>query len=356
MRVVIVGNSNCVFKFGFSKLIRDVFEEAGHEVFNLSVGGSCSLFHIYTLHTNRELIEGADIVILDSMIIDTYHHRRGLLSDEQIATSIHDMYASYAALDALIVSVYFPSMAFVGRHRDAHIYSTHRKACDTYNIAVVDIYEELDDISEFESFFMKDSHIKVEFSQKIAELLAQHLLAQNEIDTRPKCSVVEDPYKTTDLNEAPLDALETAEMSSKFFDKTAGILDRPIDLGAFAGSRLMGVFQWNRNDGSRLRLTGETRPDVIRQLRAQFALFDVFPSEPEIVHNSQLSPAEEHEETTEGMKRANVKDSFGTPHLMGMLFKALDTDLTTEIAMHAKDKGRMDLTPIISGKIFVVED
>ena len=78
MNVAIVGNSNCVFKDGFSSGVESYAKQCGGAVKNYSLGGSCSGFHIFAYHEKYSELLSSDLVIIDSHVIDSFHMRRGV--------------------------------------------------------------------------------------------------------------------------------------------------------------------------------------------------------------------------------------------------------------------------------------
>ncbi len=351
MHAVIVGNSNCVFRFGFSKVVTDRLTPEGIDVYNISMGGSCSLFHIHMWHQHRELLETADLVILDSMIIDIYHTRKNALSSSQVERSIDDMYAFYSTLRGRVVSVYFPSMAYVRSFRDLDVYTFHRKSCQQYGIDVLDIYQEVEKHEgPLEELFMKDSHLHLPYSTAVAEMLCDHLLDGGGLAGRPGGKdrrVENDPYRSLTLDDPLFFDLERVTHSSKHTTRSVAVLDRAVSLRRFAGLSTMGVFQWNKEGDARMALRD---PDAafVKQLRGGFAVFDAFTAEPIVDAQTEVMPVGEDEAPTEAPYKEPSDGPLLTPHVMGFLFREPDG----EVMVSSSPDGSVELTPLIEDRIF----
>lgn len=351
MHAVIVGNSNCVFRFGFSKIVTERLGAEGIDVYNLSMGGSCSLFHVHMWHQHRQLLETADLVILDSMIIDLYHRKKGALSADQVERSINDMYALYSTLPGRVVSVYFPSMAYVRSFRDLDVYEFHRKSSQLHGIDVVDIYAEVDKHQgDLEDLFMKDSHLHLKYSTAIADLLCDHLLSEGELVDRapaPDRRVVVDPYQSLTLDDPLFFDLARVTHRSKHTTRTVAVLEDAIPFRRFAGLSAMGVFQWNKEGDARLALTGADEP-FIKQLRGGFAVFDAFTAEPVVGTDTEVRIAGEDEPPSEPPHKEPTDGPLLSPHVMGFLFRQPGQ----EVVLAGGPRSAVELTPVIEDRIF----
>lgn len=354
MHAVIVGNSNCVFRFGFSKVVIDRLTAEGYDVYNLSMGGSCSLFHVHMFHQYRQLLETADLVILDSMIIDLYHRKKGTLSADQVERSINDMYALYSTLPGRVVSVYFPSMAYVRSFRDVDVYEFHRKSTQLHGIDVLDIYAEVDKHQgDVEELFMKDSHLHLEYSTKIGELLCDHLLSEGELTDRapaPDRRVVVDPYVSLTLDDPLFFDLARVTHKSKHTTRTVAELEGAIPFRRFAGLSVMGVFQWNKDGDARLALDGLDGADepFVKQLRGGFAVFDTFTAEPVVGVETEVRVASEDDAPSEPPFKEPTDGPLLSPHVMGFLFRQPGQ----EIVLGGGPRSAVELTPVIEDRIF----
>lgn len=354
MHAVIVGNSNCVFRFGFTKVVTERLAAEDIDVYNLSMGGSCSLFHVHMWHQHRQLLETADLVILDSMIIDIYHRRKNALSADQAERSINDMYALYSTLPGRVVSVFFPSMAYVRSFRDLDVYEFHRKSTQLHGIDVLDIYAEVDKHEgDLEDVFMKDSHLHLKYSTAIAELLCDHLLSEGELRDRgpaPDRRVVVDPYQSLTLDDPLFFDLARVTHKSKHTTRTVAVLEDPVPFRRFAGLSAMGVFQWNKGGDARLAIDGLHGADepFVKQLRGGFAVFDAFTAEPIVGSATEVRVGGEEDPPSEPPYKDPTDGPLLDPHLMGFLFRQPGQ----EIVLAGGPRSAVDLTPTIEDRVF----
>ncbi len=348
MLAVVVGNSNCVLRRGFGESLADRFVRAGHEVVNLSIGGSCSLYHIYAWHERRELLAAADLVLLDSMIIDAGHRRLRLLSADQARRAIDDMYALYSSLPGRVVSVFFPTRTYVTSFRELEVYRFHCDSASRHGVDVLDIYREVERQpaapAGLDRLFRNSTHLRPRYGAAIAGALSDHLLEPGSAPAgRPPTArtVMNTPYLVASIEEEPFAGLARVVHSTHYMTRTAAVVDRELPLERFAGLRAMGAFHWNKAGESRLAIRGRAAP-YVKQLRGEYALFAAFTAEPMIDSDDRLDRALAPTPVTEPPR---IEGAVLEPHLLGLLFKRPGADVV--VGPPGDVSG--DLTPLIEG-------
>lgn len=321
VRAVIVGNSNCVLRRGFGEVLSRRLADAGHEVVNLSIGGSGSLYHVYAWHAHRALLESADLVVLDSLVMDTSHQRLRLLSSDQVQRAIDDMYALYGALPGRVVSVLFPTQRYVDSYRDLEAYQAHRASAARHGTDVLDLYPLVEGpAASGADLFLNDNHLRPRHVAPIAKALGDLLLRPGALDRGGASAgrtVVTDPYACATVDDEPFAALARRTHASQHLTRTVAVLDREVSLASFAGLAAMGAFHWNRDGESRVVLRGSAG-DYVKQLRGEYALFASFTAEPVLAPGSTLGPASEVLLVTEPPR---IEAPVLAPHLLGLLLK-----------------------------------
>jgi|GEM_PF-3188846 len=347
---VIVGNSNCVLRRGFGEVVSRRLTGGGHEVVNLSIGGSGSLYHVYAWHAHRTLLESADLVVLDSLVMDTSHQRLRLLSPDQVRLAIGDMYALYATLPGRVVSVLFPTERYVDGYSDLDAYRAHRAAAELHGVDVLDLYRLVEEpAASGADLFLNENHLRPRYVAPIADALADLLLQAGELDrARPARTLVTDPYVQVAVDEEPFVALERRTHSSQHLTRSVAVLDREVSLSTFAGLSAMGAFHWNREGESRILLRGGAG-DYVKQLRGEYALFASFTAEPVLEAGSTLGPASADLPVTEPPR---IEAPVLVPHLLGLLLKR-----PAEVLQVAGDPGQgKDLAPsLVDSREWVIE-
>lgn len=254
LRSVIVGNSSCVLRRGFGEVVSRRLTETGHEVVNLSIGGSGALYHVYAWHAHHALLESADLVVLDSLVMDTSHQRLRLLPPEQVRRALDDMYALYATLPGLVVSVLFPTERYVDTYRDLEAYQAHRASAARHGVDVLDLYRLVErPAARGADLFLNDNHVRPRYVAPMADAFSEVLLRTGGLDrTRSARTLVTDPYVHVTVDEEPFISLERRTHSSQHLTRTVAVLDREVSMSSFAGLAAIGAFHWNRDGESRI--------------------------------------------------------------------------------------------------------
>ena len=348
MKIVIVGNSNCVFKFGISKAFIDTFNGGNDSVVNLSAGGSCCLYHIYTFMQHKETLESADLIILDSTIIDIFHRNKNLLTNSSATEYIHDMYCLYSSLPAKIISIIFPTKKYIKSRGNNHIYKEHLRLCSHFNIDCVDIYQELDSLLDPEPYFMKESHLGVQFSYKIGSILSQCFASNPKIfKSHPQSFIDDYKYVVIDSSNNIFKGSEKLTIQSSFKEEKVAILCMPISLEKAEKLMLMGVYQWNKDSETLLRLQIDDKKAITKNLRGGYALFDVIPDFP-LIKKDSLLKAEIRDNENHGSSSRD--QSLQYPQIIGILMRQ---EGKMKYKISNSQANSVDLNKEINGKVFV---
>jgi hypothetical protein len=316
MKVAIVGNSNCVFRNGLSSGVQQYVEGVGGSVENYSLGGSCCAMHIYTLHAKLEELRSADLVILDSLIIDTAHWRRGIIRHDELLSLIDDMYALFSRLPGQVVSLLFPGQKHVDNYRHLATYRAHRDAARKYGIDVVDLYRLIPHGVEDRSvFFMQPGHIRTDLAKEVGYRLAAICRGAA---ARGQGGELESPYRV--INEEVFDSLECLAVSSSHFSASCYRLDRNVPLSRVSGMSLVGALHWNKECSSKLVLSSPQEDDVV-QLRSRYAFFEVLNCKRRLTPSSAIRPGQESDEVTQRPAGNGNELKLGTPQLAGLLLR-----------------------------------
>lgn len=316
MKVAIVGNSNCVFRNGLTAGVQDFISGAGGSVENYSLGGSCCALHIYTLHAKLEELRTADLVLLDSLVIDTAHWRRGIIRHEDLLSLINDMYALYSALPGKVVSLLFPGQRYVSNYHNLATYRAHHEAAKKYGIDVVDLYRLIPSGERDNAeLFMQPGHIRTELSREIGYRLAA--FCQDAAASAEATEFVT-PYHV--VSEAVFAGLDSLNVSSSHFSVNCYSLDRDVPLAGLAGLNLIGALHWNKEYSAKLVVMSERKEDVV-QLRSRYAFFEVLNSKRRLSSGSSIRPGRECDDVTQRPAGNGNELEFGMPQLAGLLLR-----------------------------------
>lgn len=330
MNVAIVGNSNCVFRDGFSRGVERVVTAVGGNVVNYSLGGSCCALHLYTLHDKYDEIVSADLVILDSLVIDTFHWRRKIIKDEELFKLIDDMYALYAKLPGKVLSVLFPIKKYVGSYESLPTYKAHMIAAKKYGVDVVDLYRAMRKCrNDADEYFMQPSHLKLEIAKEVGIRVAKACKWGVREETKDYC---ESPYQV--IKGQVFDRLKRFNVESTLLNVECYQLDREVSLAAFEGSHLVGAMHWNKSCRSRVVVSVNESRDVI-PLRSKYAFFEVLNEKRKIDKASVVRPASLGEEPTQQSAGKNRESEYGLPQLIGLLVRRSGDVVARSVEQHS---------------------
>lgn len=341
MNVAIVGNSNCVFRNGFSHGVNKAVSRFGGVVNNYSLGGSCCALHIYTLHDKYADLRSADVVFLDSLVIDSFHWKRGIIRYDELLSLIDDMYALYSQLSAKVVAILFPVEKYINNHKSHKIYQAHCNSARKYGVDVVDLYNLFPKgLSDYSKYFMQPGHINVEIASDVGERITSSCLGMGanpgEVDEFSSLYEV--------VSDVLLSGLEKVHVESSYYTAECYKLDRNISLSPKIDKSLIGVFHWNKTEQSKFVLSSCGDDDVV-QFRSRYAFFEVLNARRKIQKDTEVRPGWRGESVTQKPAGKFREAGYGFPQLMGLL-------LRRDGEMSVKYIGQnSDLSPLV-GNVF----
>lgn len=335
MNIAIVGNSNCVFRNGFFSGVERYVESVAGKVRNYSLGGSCCALHIYTLHDKYTELCDSDIVILDSLVIDTFHWRRGIICHAEIVSLIDDMYALYSQLPAKVVSLLFPIETHVHDYRELPTYQAHIDSARRYGVDVVDLYSLLPPhLDDYSGYFKQQSHINAPLAEEVGYRVASICgeMSGDDVIVQPLCT----PYET--VTEEVFGELDGVSVESSYYKANCFRLDRDVRLEKYSGKNLVGMFHWNKTALSKFVLSSGESRDVV-QLRSKYAFFEVLSSRRRIRENTIARPGRHGERFTQRPAGKMRQEDYDVPQLVGMLVRADEAVVARKVGMHSDLSG-----------------
>lgn len=342
MNVAIVGNSNCVFRNGFAFGVESFVEQSGGVVRNYSLGGSCCALHIYTFHEKYSELCESNVIILDSLIIDSFHWKRGIINQDELVSLIDDMYALYSQLPAKVVSLLFPTDKYIGKHQYLPTYKAHRAAAKKYGVDVVDLYSLFPDGGDdFSRFFAQASHISLELASDIGYRVAS--ICSGMEKKKMADAIISSPYAV--VHDEVFGELERAFVSSSHYSANSYRLDREVGLQKVSGKNLVGVLHWNKSSVSKFVLSSGGGDDVIH-FRTRYAFFEVLNTRRVIEEGASVRPGGRDETVTQKPAGKNQGAEYGVPHLVGLLTRGSGKMRVQEVGVNE------DLSSLI-GDVFV---
>ncbi len=330
MNVAIAGNSNCVLRNGFTHGVEQFLSSCGGVIRNYSLGGSCCALHIYTFHDKYEELKAADVVVLDSLVIDTFHWKRGIIVESELLALIDDMYALYSSLPAKVVSIFFPIEKYVRSYEHLPTYKAHLSSAKRYGVDILDLYSLMSGKPEDCSrYFMQPSHIKENFACEIGYKLAEVCCKNSE--PSKKVNPVSSPYKV--IGDDLLSGLENISVKSSLYTANCYKLNSGVSLESVSGKNLVGVLHWNKDCVSRFVLSSECAEDVVH-FRSKYAFFEVLNSKRKIESDSIVRPGVRTENVTQTPAGKERVAEYGVPHLAGLLVRGCGVIATQMIGVN----------------------
>ncbi|HEB9355313.1 TPA: hypothetical protein RZK44_001664, partial [Campylobacter coli] len=174
-KFVLIGASNSMLFNG----LRAGLNQDNIELLNLSLGGASAIFPLYCVlrKKNRDIISMADLIILESNIIDMIH---GVDLYDKIDLILRNIFLTYNELSKLNKKFLVLLLPLLEKHSDYNIVETinnaHRMCCNEYGFNCVDaqsIYLK-NNIMDFYMTMMPDTRhqlqrIMYEFGKNIAD-------------------------------------------------------------------------------------------------------------------------------------------------------------------------------------------
>lgn len=327
MNVAIAGNSNCIFRNGFSHGVEQFLSGCGGAVRNYSLGGSCCALHIYTFHDKYEELMDADVVVLDSLVIDTFHWKRGIIDESELLALIDDMYALYSTLPAKVVSIFFPIEKYVRSYEHLPTYKAHLGSAKKYGVDFLDLYSLMSGRSgDCSRYFMQPSHIKENLASEIGYKLAE--VCCKNVRVGKKVYPLNSPYEV--IGGELLSGLESVSVESSRYKANCFKLDRGVSLESISGKSLVGAFHWNKDCVSRFVLSSDSAEDVVH-FRSKYAFFEVLNSKRKIESDSIVRPGVRTENVTQAPAGKERVAEYGIPQLAGLLVRGCEKISTMEL-------------------------
>ena len=335
MNVSVVGNSNCIFSNGFYSGVERYAASTSGVARNYSFGGSCCALHLYMLHDKYDMMCDSDVVILDSLVIDTFHWKRGVIRQEEIALLIDDMYALYSQLSAKVVSVLFPIEQHVHNYKQLPTYQAHIDAARRYGVDVVDLYELLPPRRvDYSGYFAQPGHITADIAEeagfRVASICGE--MAEDEVEEQS----LQTPYET--VSEEVFGEMDGVDVESSYYKASCFRLDRDVKMDNYSGKNLVGLFHWNKTALSKFVLSSEDGQDVI-QLRSKYAFFEVLNARRKIRKNTIARPGRNGETLTQAPAGKMRTAEYDVPQLVGMLIRADDEVAGNKVDMNSDLSG-----------------
>ncbi|MCV3549173.1 hypothetical protein L8X97_06915, partial [Campylobacter sp. CNRCH_2013_0671h] len=139
-KIVLLGASNSLILNGLQSGLRD----GNVLLHNLSIGGSSAISKIYILHkkNNIEIIKNADLVILETSIVDLYDVICEGISIEQSCRNIKWLFQELYFLNSKILNLLLFEKNFFNQHKEyaAIIHNVHKQCCRLYGINCIDMH------------------------------------------------------------------------------------------------------------------------------------------------------------------------------------------------------------------------
>lgn len=335
MNVAIVGNSNCVFRNGFFSGVERYVASTRGVVRNFSLGGSCCALHIYTLHDKYTELCDSDVVILDSLVIDTFHWKRGIICHAELVSLIDDMYALYSQLPAKVVSVLFPIEKHVQNYRQLPTYQAHIDSARRYGVDVVDLFSLLPPhLDDYSGYFAQPGHINADIADeagyRVASICGE--ITADDVAVRP----LRTPYEA--VNEEVFGVLDGVSVESSYYKANCFRLDRDVKMERYSGKNLVGLFHWNKTALSKFVLSSENSEDVI-QFRSKYAFFEVLNARRMIRKNTIARPGHHGDRLTQRPAGKMRQAEYDVPQLVGMLVRSDEEVAGNKVDMNSDLSG-----------------
>ncbi|AJC90209.1 hypothetical protein [Campylobacter subantarcticus] len=139
-KIVLLGASNSLILNGLQSGLRD----GNVLLHNLSIGGSSAISKIYILHkkNNIEIIKNADLVILETSIVDLYDVICEGISIEQSCRNIKWLFQELYFLNSKILNLLLFEKNFFNQHKEyaTIIHNVHKQCCCLYGVNCVDMH------------------------------------------------------------------------------------------------------------------------------------------------------------------------------------------------------------------------
>ncbi|MFB1646717.1 hypothetical protein, partial [Campylobacter molothri] len=139
-KIILLGASNSLLFNGLQLGLR----QKNITLHNLSLGGSSALSKIYILKKkeNIEIIKNADLIILETSIVDLYEVICGTINIEQSYRNIEWLLQELFFLNKKIVNLLLFEQHYFNQNKELSniIFKVHKLCCQKYGFNVIDVH------------------------------------------------------------------------------------------------------------------------------------------------------------------------------------------------------------------------
>ena len=182
MKIVVVGTSNSVI--GNKGYLVSLGVE--HNIVQLSQGRTNFYHHITTILNNREMIEAADVLIIDHYVNDVNFYYEKL--EAEYSDICEQFYQLLSALNTHVVNILFPIIDLKTRE-SFEVYRVVNNLSKQYKINLLD----LNTYKLNNSFFRDKIHINTATSYALGIVLSSALNELVSMNDKPNDGVYEEP-------------------------------------------------------------------------------------------------------------------------------------------------------------------
>lgn len=189
MKIVILGTSNSVLgQKGFVRALRQ-----RHEVINLSTGRVGVAFHLNRIIEHYEMIESADLLIIDHYINDV--SRFGAHLGDQYISDLNVLFDCLRCMNTHVINLLFPFIA--KEHMDLRFHEVAVEGMRNRNLSFVDLHE----IGLKRQHFRDEVHLTIGASYLMGMILAREIARLENVPKPSGGAIHENPFKRYSISE-----------------------------------------------------------------------------------------------------------------------------------------------------------
>jgi len=183
MKIVILGTSNSVMgQKGFVRALRQ-----RHEVVNLSAGRVGVAFHLNRIIEHYEMIESADLLIIDHYINDV--NGFGPHLGDQYISDLNVLFDCLRCMNTHVINLLFPFIA--KEHMDLGFYDVAVEGMRARNLSFVDLNE----IGFKRQHFLDEIHLTTGASYLMGMTIAREIARLENVPKPSGGAIHENPFK-----------------------------------------------------------------------------------------------------------------------------------------------------------------